>query len=305
MFSRYRHSARPIVRRRGGRRRKSPRRGPGDASSLNDLSRESQLWSGSRSEPAVVEWCVAPDVCRRLLHFSSGALERARDYPPAGNEESSRISRVLTADRGLPADEHQTPAALRGAVLIAAFLGTEMQHLPVHRARYAGSGGNISPAYGVLLQLPANHHVGPRRRRSLARHVAPGLEEAAKQRSQECEDQQGEEKIDDEVTQHGGGAGNCSPPPNSLTEPTFSSWRAKRWGSCTPCPPSCSSIPACLWRSRRIVRWAPVAGTSGTPPPCPPPASLCHRPRTTPCQSDRLPTGSRNPHGSGPVRWPS
>src|ERR1017187_5837136 len=106
------------------------------------------------------------------------ALERARDYPPAGNEESSRISRVLTADRGLPADEHQTPAALRGAVLIAAFLGTEMQHLPVHRARDAGSGGNISPAYGVLLQLPANHHVGPGRRRSLARHVAAGLEEA-------------------------------------------------------------------------------------------------------------------------------
>src|ERR1019366_6128810 len=240
--------------------------------------------------------------------FSTSPLvlwKRARGYPPAGNEESSRISRVLTADRGLPADEHQTPAALRGAVLIAAFLGTEMQHLPVHRARYAGSGGNISPAYGVLLQLPANHHVGPGRRRSLARHVAPGLEEAAKQRSQECEDQEGEEKIDDEVTQHGGGAGNCSPPRNSLTEPTFSSWRAKRWGSCPPCPPSCSSIPACLWRSRRIARWAPVAGTSGTPPPCPPPASLCHRPRTTPYPSDRLPTRNRNPHGSGPVRSPS
>ena len=54
----------------------------------------------------------------------------------------------------------------RRAVLVAAFLRTEMQHLPVHRARHAGAGGNISSAYRIFLQLAAHHHVGLGRRRS-------------------------------------------------------------------------------------------------------------------------------------------
>src|ERR1019366_1338091 len=77
------------------------------------------------------------------------------------------------------------------AVLVPALLRTEMPYLPIHRARHAGAGGNISSAHGVLLQFAAHHHIRRGRRRRLAGHVVPGLEKTAQERPQEDEDQQG------------------------------------------------------------------------------------------------------------------
>src|ERR1035441_4421509 len=99
-----------------------------------------------------------------------------------------------------------------------------MQQLPVHRAGHAGSGGNIGSAYGIFLQLAAHHHVGPGRRRGmpiLPRDVAAGLEKTTKERSQKREDQEGQENIDDEITQHGGGAEKQRSPPAVLTDSAY------------------------------------------------------------------------------------
>src|ERR1035438_6387233 len=108
----------------------------------------------------------------------------------------------------------------------------------------------------------------------------------------------------------GAGRGSSAPRPrDSLTQPTSSSWEPARWDSCTPYPPwrpwisSCRSkgpqtgirvCPPALHQlsHRSCSPWhSPVPDTSGTLARCHPPASLCHRRRTTPCQSDRLPTG--------------
>src|SRR5260370_22123474 len=99
-----------------------------------------------------------------------------------------------------------------------------MQQLSVHRARDAGSDGNISSAYGIFFQLAAHNHVRAGRRRSLLRrtsNIAPGLKNTAEEGSQKCEDQQGKENIDDKITQHWVGARkHRSPPRNSLTPTT-------------------------------------------------------------------------------------